>query len=143
MAPIGGGPPVGSTGGAFTGPAQALEIYGDFCAAYSGSIIVNNNTVTCLEFTTGNFLSVVRFTQAVDYTAIGGGKFVGFTLELNGTVICTNLEQTDTGGKSENNEPQVYEFIIPPYTEVKTSGITDSVAENPFFHTITGRIYRS
>ncbi len=149
MALLGGG--VGGAGnplgGSFTGPAQALEYSGKgddggFVYAYSGQVIVNNTTVTCLEFTTGSGYVVAQFSQAVDYTAIGGGKLVGFTIELNGTVICTNLEATDTAGKSENNGPLSYEFIIPPYTEVKTSGTTDGAADNPFFHTIVGRIYK-
>ena len=137
----GGGGPVGSSN-SFTGAASGLEIYGDFCAAYSGSILVNNTTVTCLEFRTGNHLSVVEFSQGVNYNQVGNGKLVGFTIELNGTVICTNLEATQTFGTNENNEPSRYAFIIPPYTEVKTEATTDAAADIPFFHTITGRIYR-
>ena len=44
MAILGGaGNPVG---GSFTGPAEALEIAGDFAYAYSGEILVTNATVT-------------------------------------------------------------------------------------------------
>jgi len=135
----GAGNPVGNT---FTGTASGLDIYGDFCAAYSGQIIANNNTVTCLEFRTGNHLSVVEFSQGVNYSNVGNGKLIGFTIELNGTVICTNLEATQTFGTNENNEPSRYAFIIPPYTEVKTEATTDGAADIEFFHTITGRIYR-
>ena len=58
MAIIGGaGNPVG---GSFTGAAEALEVYGDFAAAYSGNIQVNTSAVTHLEFITGNYLFEVN-----------------------------------------------------------------------------------
>ena len=57
MAIIGGaGNPVG---GSFTGPAEALEIYGDFCAAFTGNQAASTTPAEVLKFTTGNYIAVV------------------------------------------------------------------------------------
>jgi len=95
-----------------------------------------------LDFKTGAGYIVAEFSQAIDYSNVGNGKFTGFTIKLNDIVIVTNYEATSTGGNAENNMPQFYRLIIPPYTQVTTQGSTDSAANNPFFHTIKGRIYK-
>lgn len=125
----------------FTSAGKGLTVLGDYAYAYSGSITVNNDSVECLKFTTGNELIIADFSQSIDYTNIGGARFTGFTIKLNGIIIATNYEATDTAGKSENNNPSYYRFLIPPLSEVITIGSTDSAANNPFFHTIVGRVY--
>jgi len=137
----GGGGPIG-VGNSFTGPATGLDIYGDFCAAYSGQVLVANSTVTCLEFTTGNHISVVEFTQSIDASSIGQGQLIGFTIEMNGGVITELQEVLRDAASAEQVALLYYRFIIPPYTEVTTKAYTDDSSQNPFFHTITGRIYR-
>ena len=69
MAIIGGaGNPVG---GSFTGPAEALEIYGDFGAAYSGPQNINTSEQDALAFTTGNYLFVgeLQFNGATKFAS--------------------------------------------------------------------------
>jgi len=129
-------------GGSFTGAAETLEIYGDFCAAYSGSVIVANSTVTCLNFQTGNHIIVAEFTQSINYKDIGQGQLVGFSVELNDSVITQFEERVRSYGGEESVGLSYYRFIIPPYTQVTTNAYTDDGSDNPFFHTITGRIYR-
>ena len=142
MAPIGGGPPIGSTGGTFTGPAEALEIYGDFAAAYSGEILVNNNTVSMFDFTTGNFLFVGTFSYGVDQNAsLSGSKLIGFTIEMNGTKIFQQVTQTSVGIPVidiDNN----YNLIIPAYTQIKVESETTNTNNVPTYGVLTGRIYR-
>ena len=144
MALLGGG--VGGAGnpvgGSFTGPAEALEYIGEHVYAYSGSIIVNNSTETCLSFTTGSSYVVAEFREGVDFTNVGT-KFVGFTIQMNGAVIVNNYHTVDSGGKNESNTPSTYQLIIPPYTEIITQASTDSAADIPFYHLITGRKYRT
>jgi len=119
-----------------------LNVIGDFCYAYSGQILIANTTTTCLSFTTGNHVSVVEFTQSIDAEAIGQGQLIGFIIEMNGVVV-TELKEIlrDVAGE-ESVGLLYYRFIIPPYTQVTTKGITDDASDNPFFHTISGRIYK-
>ena len=126
---------------AVTSPKLIFTESGKHCYAYSGSITVNNDSVECLKFKTGNDPIIADFSQAIDYTNVGGAKFTGFTIKLNGVIIATNYEATDTAGKSENNNPSSYRFLIPPLTEVITIASTDSAADNPFFPSIVGEVY--
>jgi len=120
---------------------KGIRYIGQHCYAYAGSVVANNNTVTCLNFTTGSGYVVAEFSQALNYSNVGNGKLIGFTIELNGTVICDNLEATQTFGTNENNQPSTFNFIIPPNTQVKTEATTDGAADIPFYHSITGRVY--
>jgi len=124
----------------FTGVQKGLSILGEHCYAYSGSVLVNNTTEDCLTFTTGTSYMVTEFREGVDFTNVGT-KFVGFTIKFNGVVILTNYHTVDSGGKNESNTPSTYQLIIPPYTEVITQASTDSAADIPFYHLVTGRVY--
>jgi len=138
----GGGGGILGVGNAYTGPSELLDIYGDFCAAYSGSVIVSNTTETCLNFLTGNHVIVAEFTQSVNAKDIDQGQLVGFSVELNGSVITQFEEELRTASGDELLGIMYYRFIIPPYTQVTTKAYTDDGSSNPFFHTITGRLYR-
>ena len=138
MAPIGGGPPVGSTGGTFTGPAEALELYGDFAAAFSGVIAVDNNLATVIKFTSGNYIFV------------GGAQFFKdsitsenfeFKVNLNGTAI---VHGEWTSPMEDHSGFYPVNVIIPPYTEVEITlqNISDSASRN-WTTTLIGRIYRT
>tara|TARA_Y100000310_G_C20196572_1_gene584949 strand:+ start:141 stop:575 length:435 start_codon:yes stop_codon:yes gene_type:complete len=138
----GGGGTILGAGDAFTGPAETLEIYGEHAAAYSGEIIVNNNTVSMFEFTTGNFLFVGTFSYGVDQNAsLSGSKLIGFTIEMNGTKIFQQVTQTSVGIPVidiDNN----YNLIIPAYTQIKVESETTNTNNVPTYGVLTGRIYR-
>ena len=142
MAPIGGGPPVGSTGGTFTGPAQALEIIGDHCMAYSGQFTANTSSQTMLSFTSGNYYAdaTLQCNGPINITNIGGGALTAFVVTFNGAVVA-NLKVTGSDETSPYSETQ--QLIIPPYTEVEVSCISSGTSAG-FESTasITGRIYR-
>jgi len=140
MAILGGaGNPVG---GSFTGPAEALEIAGEHAYGYSGEILVNNNTVTMFEFTTGNYLFVGTFSYGVDQNAsLTGSKLLGFTIEMNGAKIMQLVTQTST------NYPMIdfdnnYDIIIPAYTQIKIESETTNAGNVPTYGIIAGRIYK-
>jgi len=118
-----------------------LNVIGDFCYAYSGLVTIANTTATCLSFTTGSHISVVEFTQSIDAEAIGQGQLIGFSIEMNGVVITSLKEFLRDQGSGETVALLYYRFIIPPYTQVTTKGYTDDSSDNPFFHTISGKIY--
>ena len=146
MAPIGG--PTGGgqagfgSGASFTGPAEALEIVGDRCYAYSGLTATSNAEQTTLKFTTGNYYSdcILSMQGAVQMNDLTDGDHTGFIVKLNGAIIGQFKVSTIAEGM-----PTVLKvpLIIPSYTEVEV--ITDSYnpVANQFTATlITGRIYR-
>jgi len=136
-----GGPGAGGnpTGGSFTGPAEALELVGDHCYAYSGVIPVGNDAtsadVTMLSFTTGNYYSKVKlnWTNAV----IVDANFYE-AVQMNGAQIY--IQTLDAVPNKFNHVP--VKFIIPPYTEFKVLYGSNKSGDNDACVTLTGRIYR-
>ena len=138
MAIIGGaGNPVG---GSFTGPAEALELVGNHCYAYSGVIPVGNDAtsadVTMLSFTTGNYYSKVK----INWTnvVIVDANFYE-SVEMNGTVIY--ILDYDAVPNKFVHDP--VKFIIPPYTEFKVLYGSNKSGDNDASVTLTGKIYRT
>ena len=141
MAIIGGaGNPIG---GSFTGPAEALEIVGDFCYAYSGAVQTTTSLDTVLNFKTGNFITEATFylTSFVDPTSVGAGGVMVFQLQFNGSTVL--LDKSDTGSEQMPTTNEIL-MIIPPYTEVNLKVIASS-ASGGFYATqcVTGKIHRT
>jgi len=140
MAIIGGaGNPVG---GSFTGPAEALEIIGDHAYAMSGSVTINNNTVTQFSFTSGNFYLDGKYEFQMDATNMAPTKVVGYIIKFNGVVVCKCIIETVASQVGMDLDRPTY-LIIPPYTEVVIEATTNRATDMETFGIITGRIYRT
>jgi len=136
MAIIGGaGNPVG---GSFTGPAQALEIVGDFGYAASGSIQDAGSDApdtTLLSFTTGNYV----FVGTMDFTTtLSSATSVYLDVSFNGGLVS---ETKQDASNYESNQPMKFHYIIPPYTEVSVKWGAGGTFNGSVF--MAGRIYRT
>ena len=142
MALIGGaGNPVG---GSFTGPAEALEVYGDFAAAYSGQHNINTSAVDHLRFTTGNYLFVgeFQFFGAVKYTTgdMASGDISLVKISFNDVEITT--AKIDTAAEDMPTEV-TGPILIPAYTEVLVQVLSGGATAG--FYTsvnVVGKIFR-
>ena len=133
MAILGGaGNPVG---GSFTGPAEALEIIKDRIYGYSGVIAIDNNETNFIDYTTGNFVSVLRV--EFNYVADSGDNFTYF-IRLADTII-----QQFNVGQAEPGPYRPLSIIVPAYTNIKCSAAntTGTTPRNQVCG-VTGRIYR-
>ena len=139
--PGGAGGAGNPTGGSFTGPAEALEIIGDHAYAYSGQITLNNNSVTQLLFTNGNFYMVAKYQFFVDIEALGSNRVIGFEIKLNDSLIIES-KYYSSAALSVADIDMPINVIIPPYTAVEITGVTDNPSDINSFATLTGRIYR-
>ncbi len=131
--PTGGGQALGS-GGSFTGPAEALEIVGDFAYAASGSIQDSGSDApdtTLLSFTTGNytFVGTLDFTNTVSST-----HNIYLNMTFNDAVI------NETKESSSGIVPMRFHYIIPAYTEITVKWGAGTTANGSCF--MAGRIYR-
>ena len=135
MAIIGGaGNPVG---GSFTGPAEALEIYGDHAAAYSGELNATDAGATFLKFTSGNYLFVGAF-QVL--TADQSGNEISADVKLNGVTIVKQTYRNDGNGPAGIFP---LDIIIPSYTEVEVVMTNESGGGNKVYSCcFTGNIFR-
>jgi len=131
----GGGSLVGFSN-SFTGTAQALELIGDHCYAYSGLLTIDNTEATMLEFTTGNYYSVVKV--QFNYPDTDTGDDFKYTTYLADTVV-----QSMTVDYGKINYPKEFYIIIPAYTPVKCTAQNMSTSTGRIqIVAITGRIYR-
>ena len=139
----GAGNPVG---GAFTGPAETLELVGDFAYAFSGGIGANTATQTALEFKTGNFILVGTFTYNTPIQENSPATGITASLAsiyLNDSLIAILKVQSSPVGDGQGPAQGFQPVVIPPFTEVKmTFDSSDTVADRVSTGSLTGRIYR-
>ena len=140
--PTGGGQAGFGSGGSFTGPAEALELAGDFAYALSGLKQIATSEVAHLNFTSGNYLfvGIMQFQGCTDPADPATGKSSVFTVNFNGIAVAGVKVDSAVEGM-----PSVMglDLIIPPYTEVSvtcqspatTAGLETAVI-------LSGRIYR-
>lgn len=140
VGPTGGGQAGFGSGGSFTGPQEALEIVGGHAYAYSGLVTVNNNTVTSLTFTTGNFLFVGQLQTTGNMASMGGNTIVTTDLSLNGSKVIKSSWHNQSAGEDASND--LFPIIIPAYTIVLVELSINESADRELFSTLTGRIYR-
>ena len=133
----GGGGPVGISN-SFTGAAQALDIYGDFGAAYSGIVPVGNTETTLIEYKSGNYLLVGEW-QGYYYEK-GEDEDMRWVVYLNGARIESYISEQATRGNSRSQ----LNLIIPAYTQVRISSQNvEGTDTEQMMGSITGRIYRT
>jgi len=137
--PGGAGGAGNPTGGSFTGPAQALELAGDFCYSYSGDVTVANNTLTPMNtFTTGNFLTELLIEIHGSFAGIGQSQF-RLQVTLNEAVILNTIWAATL-------DSSIFDFptrlIIPAYTEVEVSLLQAEGNPQNLQTTLTGKIFR-
>jgi len=135
--PGGAGNPVG---GSFTGPAQALELIGNHCYAYSGTIGLPQNTETTFaEFTTGNYYSVVDLAVQGNFDSMGSSS-----LAVNIYLNDAKIVESETSASNDSVAPfdNPIRFIIPAYTAIKITISKADSGTDAVQTLITGRIYR-
>ena len=119
----------------FLGPQLGLSITGNHCYAYSGLMEIDNNETTMLEFTTGNYYSVMKV--QFNYPDTDTSEDYQYKTYLAGIVIQSFV--VDYG---KITYPKEYDIIVPPYTPVKcTAANIAATNTRTQIVGITGRIY--
>jgi len=107
--------------------------------AYSGSIIVNNNTVTALEFTTGAGVCSVLFYHSGLFAYMSSSKTLQMRITFNGEVVIFTSRLTAATNSMVDIDP--IPAIIPPLTNVKVEVLSDMAGNIEHFISMTGRVY--
>lgn len=132
----GGGGGILGVSGSFTGPAESLDIYGEFAAAYSGIIsdsASGSAASSMLKFTTGNYLFVGHLNFTDDHVA---NDNMYLTMTLNGATVINLVYRSEPTAHDLNP----YNVLIPSYTEVEIKFGSSGVVESTTW--LVGRIYR-
>jgi len=108
--------------------------------AFSGEVLVNNNTVTMLEFETNSEYLISLFSFGIDQNAsLSGSKLIGFTISFNDTKIFQQVTQTSTTLQLIDFDPN-YSFIVPPFTTVKIESETTNTSNVPTFGMFNAKV---
>jgi len=112
-----------------------LNIIGNYCYAYSGSLtLANTTTLTPLEFTTGSEIVESNLQISVDVDALSSA-YLTFIAYINDQVVMYDVDRRDL------NIPQNdFKFVIPPYSTFKVTvlGANDATAAV----LLTGKIHK-
>jgi len=112
-----------------------LNVVGSHCYAYSGSISVNNNETTLLEFETGNYYVVATVSFGGDTP--GSPDYLD-SIYLNDEKVLMHISD-DRPGRSQPIVP----VMVPPFTTVKiTSDNVEDSNANDRVSAFVGRIYK-
>ena len=112
----------------FGGGSKSLVYIGKDVYAYSGIFDLTQSVQTFLDFTTGKGYVNALFQCnggicTVSNSCVGGGGTSGFDIKFNGIVVAKLKTDTST----EDTPTTTYQkLIIPPYTQVVVSGISDT-----------------
>ena len=119
----------------------SLNYINKFAYAHSGSVDVDDNITTLLDFTTGS--SVMVATIQNFYAGVSSGSQpspnVQFQTKLNGEVVTSYVTFDAAADNSVKNEVHI---IIPPYTQVVLTGINaETSATIQLLAIVTAQIY--
>jgi len=135
MAKAEGIPPTASTASVGLG----IRYVGNWTYAYSGSIIVNNNTVTALEFTTGAGVCSVLFYHSGLFAYMSSSKTLQMRISFNDNVVIFTSRLTAATNGMVDMDP--IPAIMPPFTTVKVEVLSDMAGNIEHFISMTGRVY--
>jgi len=109
--------------------------------AFSGEVLVNNTTVTMLEFETSSEYLISLLSYGIDQNAsLGTSKLIGFTISFNDTKIFQQVSQTSATLQFIDFDPN-YTFVIPPFTKVKIETETTNTSDVPTYAMISAEVY--
>jgi len=112
----------------FSGGSKSLVYLGKDVYAYSGIFDLSTSTQIYLDFNTGKGYVNALFqcnggVCTINNSCVGGGGTLGFDIKFNGIVVAKLKTDTST----EDTPSTTYQkLIIPPYTEVIVSGVSDT-----------------
>ena len=137
MAPIGGGPPVGSWAGA-SGTGSNLNYVGNHVFLYSGTVDVINTETTLFDCTTGSNQYIMAKLQIFHGT--NSNEDFTYKIKLNSEIILQYTGNQASTVPYLSDEPIL--LLIPPNSRVVATGANDS-SSTPRTHTatLTGRVY--
>jgi len=123
------------------GAGLELNYVGSHCYAYSGVLAVSTSVQTHLEFTSGKdyILGKMYCNGAVDLGNVARGQESAFQIKVNGVIIA----QLKTSSETDDNNPTIWnELLIPPFTNVQVTVISDAANFGETSTVFTGKVYK-
>ena len=121
----------------FTGPQQGLNIIGDHCYAYSGTVAVTGSETTMLDFATGKEYLKVVIEPHGTFSQIGQSQ-LSMHVTINGNTILHTYWDASLDS-SMYDTPTL--LLIPPLSAVTITLAQASGSDKNMQLTLTGRVY--
>ena len=141
MAILGGAGNVAGSNPAGTGSSLNYITVGKrtYAYGYSGSVVVNNATVTALEFNSGSNVIKAQIQLTGDFGDMAGSKRIGMIVSFDGQKISSNVRLNVATNAIYDLDPLF--VLIPPFTTVKIEITTDNPANIEYYATLTGEAF--
>ena len=103
------------------GPSQSiLRVKDGYIYGWSGSKALTSSAVNLLDYTNPPSFYLTRVMIGIDWSAMGAGEVLSYTVNVDGQGLY--VEKFTITDMNLGNQPELFEFVIPPNSSVKIQG---------------------
>jgi len=103
------------------GPSQSvLRVKDGYIYGWSGSKALTSSAVNLLDYTNPPSFYLTRVMIGIDWSSMGAGEVLSYTVNVDGQGLY--VEKFTITDMNLGNQPELFEFVIPPNSTVKIQG---------------------
>ena len=103
------------------GPSQSiLRVKDGYIYGWSGSKALTSSAVNLLDYTNPPSFYLTRLMIGIDWSSMGAGEVLSYTINVDGQGLY--VEKFTITDMNLGNQPELFEFVIPPNSTVKIQG---------------------
>ena len=103
------------------GPSQSiLRVKDGYIYGWSGSKALTSSAVNLLDYTNPPSFYLTRVMIGIDWSSMGAGEVLSYTVNVDGQGLY--VEKFTITDMNLGNQPEQFEFVIPPNSTVKIQG---------------------
>ena len=103
------------------GPSQSiLRVKDGYIYGWSGSKALSSSAVNLLDYTNPPSFYLTRVMIGIDWSSMGAGEVLSYTVNVDGQGLY--VEKFTITDMNLGNQPELFEFVIPPNSTVKIQG---------------------
>jgi len=104
--------------------ASILRVKEGYIYGWSGNKSLTASALTLLDYTNPADYFLTRIMLGIDWSGIGAGESLSYTIQVDGISMFT--EKIVTVDFNLGSQPKMFEFVIPPNSQVKILAAEDS-----------------
>ena len=106
-------------------PSQSiLRVKEGYIYGWSGNKSLTASALTLLDYTNPADYFLTRIMLGIDWSGIGAGESLSYTIQVDGISMFT--EKIVTVDFNLGSQPKMFEFVIPPNSQVKILATQDA-----------------
>ena len=104
--------------------ASILRVKEGYIYGWSGNKSLTASALTLLDYTNPADYFLTRIMLGIDWSGIGAGESLSYTIQVDGISMFT--EKIVTVDFNLGSQPKMFEFVIPPNSQVKILATQDN-----------------